>query len=59
MAFYRLATVLLGRNCMIHWSRVRASTFLTAVDCNATLEEIVFDAHTRFWFIHDQFMDSM
>ncbi|KAJ5368359.1 uncharacterized protein N7496_008119 [Penicillium cataractarum] len=55
----RIATSLLGRNCLLPWKRVRAVTYLDAINTTPSLEEVAFDYHCRLWFIHDQHMDQI
>ncbi|KAH7141037.1 C6 transcription factor [Dactylonectria macrodidyma] len=55
----RIATSLLGRNCMIPWRRVQAAPFLSATSSPPSMDELIFAAQCRLWFIHDQFMDSI
>ncbi|KAI2786308.1 hypothetical protein POX_g08691 [Penicillium oxalicum] len=55
----RIATSLLGRNCLIPWRRVSAPFYLDVVDQDVPLQAVIFDYHCRLWFIHDQFMDSI
>ncbi|KAJ4214579.1 hypothetical protein NW759_010134 [Fusarium solani] len=54
----RIATSMMGRNCIIPWKRVQALTFATATP-DPSQDEIVFDHHCRLWFIHDQYMDRI
>ncbi|KAL6351704.1 hypothetical protein LRP88_15021 [Fusarium phalaenopsidis] len=54
----RIATSMMGRNCIIPWKQVQASTFATATP-DPSQDEIVFDHHCRLWFIHDQYMDRI
>ncbi|KAH7329655.1 hypothetical protein B0I35DRAFT_420624 [Stachybotrys elegans] len=55
----RIATSLLGRNCMLPWKRAHASPAVNLFTVNPTLDELVFDHHCRLWFIHDQYMDRI
>lgn len=55
----RIATSLLGRNCMIPWRRVQAAPFLSAASSPPSQDELIFAAQCRLWFIHDQSMDRI
>ncbi|GLA04720.1 hypothetical protein AnigIFM60653_004779 [Aspergillus niger] len=55
----RIATSLLGRNCMLPWKRIKAPSFLSAVGPSPSLDELAFDHQCRLWFIHDQYMDKI
>ncbi|KAL4877961.1 hypothetical protein BJY04DRAFT_196780 [Aspergillus karnatakaensis] len=55
----RIATSLLGRNCIIPWQRVKAVSYIEGIATDPTLEEVAFDYHCRLWFIHDQCMDQI
>ncbi|RAK92863.1 C6 transcription factor [Aspergillus costaricaensis CBS 115574] len=55
----RIATSLLGRNCLLPWKRIKAPSFLSAVGPSPSLDELAFDHQCRLWFIHDQYMDNI
>ncbi|KAL2848586.1 hypothetical protein BJY01DRAFT_233883 [Aspergillus pseudoustus] len=55
----RIATSLLGRNCLLQWKRINAPSFLSAVGASPSVDELAFDHQCRLWFIHDQYMDIM
>ncbi|KAG8355335.1 hypothetical protein FVEN_g6713 [Fusarium venenatum] len=55
----RVATSMLGRNCMLPWRRVRATPYIEGCNANPRLEDIVFNSLCRMWFIHDQYMDKI
>ncbi|KAL4961175.1 uncharacterized protein BDV14DRAFT_211251 [Aspergillus stella-maris] len=55
----RIATSLLGRNCLLPWRRIKAPSFLSAVGLSPSLDELAFDHQCRLWFIHDQYMDNI
>ncbi|OOO08593.1 Zn(2)-C6 fungal-type DNA-binding domain [Aspergillus oryzae] len=55
----RIATSLLGRNCLLPWKRIKCPSFLSAVGPSPSLDELAFDYQCRLWFIHDQYMDKI
>ncbi|KAL4740238.1 hypothetical protein BDV11DRAFT_204433 [Aspergillus similis] len=55
----RIATSLLGRNCLLQWRRIKAPSFLSVVGPSPSLDELAFDHQCRLWFIHDQYMDRI
>ncbi|PYH46223.1 uncharacterized protein BP01DRAFT_338683 [Aspergillus saccharolyticus JOP 1030-1] len=55
----RIATSLLGRNCMLPWRRIDAQSFISTVGPTPSLDELAFDHQCRLWFIHDQYMDRI
>ncbi|KAJ5770823.1 uncharacterized protein N7511_002874 [Penicillium nucicola] len=54
----RIATSLLGRNCMLPWARVRAPSFIQTI-ATPSVCDLAFDSHCRLWFLHDQWMDKI
>ncbi|RAH42164.1 uncharacterized protein BO95DRAFT_476086 [Aspergillus brunneoviolaceus CBS 621.78] len=56
---YRIATSLLGRNCMLPWRRIKTQFFISTVGPVPSLDELAFDHQCRLWFIHDQHMDRI
>ncbi|KAF2786913.1 hypothetical protein K505DRAFT_379940 [Melanomma pulvis-pyrius CBS 109.77] len=55
----RIATSMLGRQCVMPWRRTRVPPILDILEAGAEPNEIAFGHQCKLWFIHDQFMDQI
>lgn len=57
--FDRMATSLLGRNCIIPWRRVSVPPVLSILPSQTDVSELAFAYQCQLWHLHDQHMDQM